>query len=164
MALIRWHFRIYFCRKVCASPKLGFNKIYAAQCRDCLFPHNRECPTELREAVASIIFAAPRCSDVPDLLQIKNLFAAKYGKEFILAASELRPDTSVNRAVNCSSISRIFCLLICLQEWHSNLIHFDYFCFFTDNRKAFSKHSNWRSKAKAIEGNRSGVQSGMGFF
>ncbi|KAJ9708189.1 hypothetical protein PVL29_000312 [Vitis rotundifolia] len=59
----------------------------------------RECPTELREAVASIIFAAPRCSDVPDLLQIKNLFAAKYGKEFILAASELRPDTSVNRAI-----------------------------------------------------------------
>lgn len=54
---------------------------------------------ELREAVASIIFAAPRCSDIPDLLQVRNLFAAKYGKEFIAAASELRPDTSVNRTV-----------------------------------------------------------------
>lgn len=64
------------------------------------FPHNRECPAELREAVASIIFAAPRCSEVPDLLQIKNLFTAKYGKEFNMAASELRPDSSVNRAVN----------------------------------------------------------------
>ncbi|KAA8529156.1 hypothetical protein F0562_034045 [Nyssa sinensis] len=59
----------------------------------------RECPTELREAVASIIFAAPRCSDLPDLLHVRNLFAAKYGKEFIAAASELRPDTSVNRTI-----------------------------------------------------------------
>ncbi|KAL7001142.1 hypothetical protein U1Q18_002296 [Sarracenia purpurea var. burkii] len=59
----------------------------------------RECPSELREAVASIIFAAPRCSDVPDLLHVRNLFASKYGKEFISAASELRPDTSVNRTI-----------------------------------------------------------------
>ncbi|XVF44161.1 hypothetical protein PTKIN_Ptkin02bG0098400 [Pterospermum kingtungense] len=59
----------------------------------------KECPSELREAVASIIFAAPRCSDVPDLLQIKNLFLAKYGKEFVIAATELRPDSGVNRAI-----------------------------------------------------------------
>lgn len=59
----------------------------------------RECPLELKEAVASIIFAAPRCSDLPDLLTARNLFATKYGKEFILAASELRPDTSVNRTI-----------------------------------------------------------------
>ncbi|KAK3006099.1 hypothetical protein RJ639_017422 [Escallonia herrerae] len=59
----------------------------------------RDCPLELREAVASIIFAAPRCSDLPDMLQVRNLFAAKYGKEFISAASELRPDTSVNRTI-----------------------------------------------------------------
>ncbi|KAI8539120.1 hypothetical protein RHMOL_Rhmol09G0156200 [Rhododendron molle] len=59
----------------------------------------RECPSELLEAVASIIFAAPRCSDVPDLLHVRNLFAAKYGKEFIAGATELRPDTSVNRTI-----------------------------------------------------------------
>ncbi|XP_042962477.1 uncharacterized protein LOC122296745 [Carya illinoinensis] len=58
-----------------------------------------ECPSELREAIASIIFAAPRCSDVPDFLQIKNLSTAKYGKEFVMAVSELRPDSSVNRTV-----------------------------------------------------------------
>lgn len=68
----------------------------------------RECPSELKEAVASIIYAAPRCSDLPDLLQIKNLFAAKYGKEFIMAASELRPDTSVNRSV---SLFVFFCIV-----------------------------------------------------
>ncbi|KAI3759011.1 hypothetical protein L6452_06584 [Arctium lappa] len=37
-----------------------------------------ECSLELKEAVASIIFAAPRCSDLPDLLSVRNLFAAKY--------------------------------------------------------------------------------------
>ncbi|CAN4112922.1 unnamed protein product [Withania somnifera] len=64
-----------------------------------ILENQKECPSELREAVASIIFAAPRCSDLPDLLHVRNLFAAKYGKEFIAAASELRPDTSVNRTI-----------------------------------------------------------------
>lgn len=59
----------------------------------------KECPLELKEAVASIIFAAPRCSDLPDLLTVRNLFGSKYGKEFIAAATELRPDTSVNRTI-----------------------------------------------------------------
>ncbi|KAL6186576.1 hypothetical protein ACLB2K_042696 [Fragaria x ananassa] len=59
----------------------------------------KDCPPELREAISSIIFSAPRCSEVPDLLQIKNLFTAKYGKEFITAASELRPDSGVNRTI-----------------------------------------------------------------
>ncbi|KAK9998217.1 hypothetical protein SO802_017820 [Lithocarpus litseifolius] len=59
----------------------------------------RECPSELQEAIASIIYAAPRCSDLPDLLQIKNLFTAKYGNEFVMAASELRPDSGVNRTI-----------------------------------------------------------------
>nr|XP_029122334.1 IST1 homolog isoform X1 [Elaeis guineensis] len=59
----------------------------------------RNCPSELQEAVASIIFASPRCSDLPELMQVRNLFAAKYGKEFVSAASELRPDSSVNRTI-----------------------------------------------------------------
>ncbi|EPS66564.1 hypothetical protein M569_08211 [Genlisea aurea] len=60
---------------------------------------HRECPTELQEAVASIIFSAPRCSDLPDLLNVRNLFSAKYGKEFVAAASQLMPGTSVNRTI-----------------------------------------------------------------
>ncbi|KAJ0235385.1 Regulator of Vps4 activity in the MVB pathway protein [Hirschfeldia incana] len=59
----------------------------------------KECPRELREAIASIIFAAPRCSEVPDLLHLKNLFGTKYGKEFIMVSSELRPDSGVNRTI-----------------------------------------------------------------
>ncbi|XP_048440624.1 IST1 homolog isoform X2 [Pyrus x bretschneideri] len=64
-----------------------------------IIENQRECPTELREAISSIIFAAPRCSDVPDLMQITNLFTAKYGKEFVSAVSELRPDSGVNRTI-----------------------------------------------------------------
>ncbi|KAJ8758492.1 hypothetical protein K2173_000213 [Erythroxylum novogranatense] len=59
----------------------------------------KECPAELREAIASIIFSAPRCSEIPDLLQIKNLLTTKYGKEFVMTASELRPDSGVNRTI-----------------------------------------------------------------
>jgi hypothetical protein len=71
----------------------------------------KECPRELREAIASIIFAAPRCSEVPDLLQIKNLFGTKYGKEFIMVASELRPDSGVNRTVSILAGTSFFLLI-----------------------------------------------------
>eukprot|EP00249_Psilotum_nudum_P011826 c23406_g1_i1 orf=179-1627(-) len=60
---------------------------------------NRECPIELREAISSLIFAAPRCSDLTELPEVQSLFAAKYGKEFVDAALELRPDCRVNRQV-----------------------------------------------------------------
>ncbi|XP_039003302.1 uncharacterized protein LOC120130012 [Hibiscus syriacus] len=57
----------------------------------------RECPLDLKEAISSVCFAAPKCADLPELLQVQILFTAKYGKEFVLAATELRPDCGVNR-------------------------------------------------------------------
>ncbi|OIW07799.1 hypothetical protein TanjilG_31991 [Lupinus angustifolius] len=57
----------------------------------------RECPLDLKEAISSVCFAAPRCADLPELLQVQFLFGAKYGKEFLSAATELRPDCGVNR-------------------------------------------------------------------
>lgn len=57
----------------------------------------RECPLDLKEAISSICFAAPRCADLPELLQVQLQFATKYGKEFVSAATELRPDCGVNR-------------------------------------------------------------------
>ncbi|XP_029129984.1 uncharacterized protein LOC114916733 [Cajanus cajan] len=57
----------------------------------------RECPLDLKEAISSVCFATPRCSDLPELLQVQLLFASKYGKEFVSAATELTPDCSVNR-------------------------------------------------------------------
>ncbi|CAJ1976852.1 unnamed protein product [Sphenostylis stenocarpa] len=57
----------------------------------------RECPLDLKEAISSVCFAAPRCSDLPELLQVQSLFGSKYGKDFVSAATELTPDCSVNR-------------------------------------------------------------------
>ncbi|KAF9603959.1 hypothetical protein IFM89_039313 [Coptis chinensis] len=57
----------------------------------------RECPLDLKEAISSVCFAAPRCADLPELQQVQMLFASKYGKEFIAAATELMPDCGVNR-------------------------------------------------------------------
>ncbi|KAH9692226.1 Regulator of Vps4 activity in the MVB pathway protein [Citrus sinensis] len=57
----------------------------------------RECPLDLKEAISSVCFAAPRCADLPELLQVQMLFASKYGREFVAAATELMPDCGVNR-------------------------------------------------------------------
>ncbi|XP_048331366.1 uncharacterized protein LOC107421387 [Ziziphus jujuba] len=57
----------------------------------------RECPLDLKEAISSVCFAAPRCADLPELLQVQLSFASKYGKEFVAAATELLPDCGVNR-------------------------------------------------------------------
>ncbi|KAH7850798.1 hypothetical protein Vadar_003163 [Vaccinium darrowii] len=57
----------------------------------------RECPEDLKEGIASLIFAAPRCSDIPELLSIRDIFEKKYGKDFVSAATDLRPNAGVNR-------------------------------------------------------------------
>ncbi|CAJ1942261.1 unnamed protein product [Sphenostylis stenocarpa] len=57
----------------------------------------RECPADLKEGIASLIFAAPRCSEIPELVSLKNIFEKKYGKDFVSAAVDLRPSCGVNR-------------------------------------------------------------------
>ncbi|KAF5453838.1 hypothetical protein F2P56_023556 [Juglans regia] len=57
----------------------------------------RQCPADLKEGIASLIFAAPRCSEIPELMAIRNIFEKKYGKDFVSAATDLRPDGGVNR-------------------------------------------------------------------
>ncbi|KAM4124237.1 hypothetical protein ACB094_01G215800 [Castanea mollissima] len=57
----------------------------------------KNCPIDLKEAVASVIFASPRCADIPELMDVRKHFTAKYGKEFVSAAVELRPDCGVGR-------------------------------------------------------------------
>ncbi|KAL8498230.1 hypothetical protein ACS0TY_021527 [Phlomoides rotata] len=55
------------------------------------------CPIDLKEAITSVVFASPRCGDVPELIDIRKQFTEKYGKEFITAAVELRPGCGVSR-------------------------------------------------------------------
>ncbi|XVF18112.1 hypothetical protein REPUB_Repub10bG0183900 [Reevesia pubescens] len=57
----------------------------------------RECPADLKEGIASLIFAAPRCAEIPELVAIKDIFEKKYGKDFVSAATDLRPNCGVNR-------------------------------------------------------------------
>ncbi|GER51401.1 regulator of Vps4 activity in the MVB pathway protein [Striga asiatica] len=57
----------------------------------------KNCPIDLKEAIASLVFAAPRCGDVPELLDVRKQFTAKYGKDFTTAAIELRPQCGVGR-------------------------------------------------------------------
>ncbi|ESW28210.1 hypothetical protein PHAVU_003G268000 [Phaseolus vulgaris] len=57
----------------------------------------RECPADLKEGIASLIFASPRCSEIPELVSLKKIFEKKYGKDFVSAAVELRPSCGVNR-------------------------------------------------------------------
>ncbi|XP_023003886.1 IST1-like protein [Cucurbita maxima] len=57
----------------------------------------RECPADLKEGVASLIFATPRCSEIPELSALRNVFEKKYGKDFVSAATDLRPNCGVNR-------------------------------------------------------------------
>ncbi|XP_031276051.1 IST1-like protein [Pistacia vera] len=57
----------------------------------------RECPVDLKEGIASVIFASPRCSEIPELAAMRNIFEKKYGKDFVSAATDLRPNSGVNR-------------------------------------------------------------------
>ncbi|KAJ8750970.1 hypothetical protein K2173_016151 [Erythroxylum novogranatense] len=57
----------------------------------------KNCPVDLKEAISSVIFASPRCADIPELMDVRKHFTVKYGKEFVSAAVELRPDCGVSR-------------------------------------------------------------------
>ncbi|XP_042453035.1 uncharacterized protein LOC122037572 isoform X1 [Zingiber officinale] len=59
----------------------------------------KSCPIDVKEAVTSVIFASPRCADIPELKDINKHFTAKYGKDFVKAALEIRPDCGVSRVM-----------------------------------------------------------------
>lgn len=61
---------------------------------------SRKCPIDLKEAISSVIFASPRFADIPELLDVRKHFSAKYGKDFTEAAIEVRPECGVNRLVS----------------------------------------------------------------
>ncbi|KAK9715780.1 hypothetical protein RND81_06G188800 [Saponaria officinalis] len=59
----------------------------------------KNCPLDLKEAISSLIFAAPRCGDITELQDVRKHFTAKYGKDFATAAVELRPACGVSRTL-----------------------------------------------------------------
>ncbi|CAN6303809.1 unnamed protein product [Urochloa humidicola] len=67
--------------------------------RAALIDAHRECPEELREAAAGLVYAAARCGDLPELQEVRAILAAKFGREFVNAASELRSGCRVNAKI-----------------------------------------------------------------
>jgi len=59
-----------------------------------LIDKEKTCPEDMREAVASLVFAAPTLSDLPELLVIRKELAAKYTKEWVQETTPmyLNPD------------------------------------------------------------------------
>ncbi|CAL9192866.1 uncharacterized protein LOC103988932 isoform X2 [Musa acuminata AAA Group] len=56
----------------------------------------KECPEELREAISSLVFAASRCAELPELKKARGIFSSRYGKELVSAAVELRNNCCVD--------------------------------------------------------------------
>lgn len=67
------------------------------QTRIQLVAESKTCPHDLKEAVTSLIYAAPRL-EVPELMEVRNQFALKYGKQFVENASENK-DLAVNQRI-----------------------------------------------------------------
>ncbi|KAK1425649.1 hypothetical protein QVD17_21004 [Tagetes erecta] len=61
-----------------------------------LIEKERDCPDDLKEAVSSLLFAAPRCGEFPELQEIRAILTARYGKEFAYGAIELRNNCGVS--------------------------------------------------------------------
>ncbi|ONH90550.1 hypothetical protein PRUPE_8G060600 [Prunus persica] len=60
----------------------------------------RECPENLKEGISSLVFAAKKCShEIPELVTVRNIFRKKYGKTFVSAATNVRPNCGVDTMV-----------------------------------------------------------------
>eukprot|EP00873_Tetraselmis_striata_P003921 jgi/Tetstr1/424185/TSEL_014791.t1 len=72
-----------------------------------LIEKTKEIPSDMREAVASIVFAARRVPEVPEIGQLSTQLGIKYGKEFAAAASgeETARNVQVNeKLMECLSV------------------------------------------------------------
>ncbi|KAL6519568.1 hypothetical protein OROHE_017388 [Orobanche hederae] len=57
--------------------------------------NSRACPDELKEAVSTLIFAASRCGEFPELQAIRVLLTSKFGGEFAKSSVEQRDNCRV---------------------------------------------------------------------
>eukprot|EP00761_Pharyngomonas_kirbyi_P009548 gb/GECH01009564.1/.p1 GENE.gb/GECH01009564.1/~~gb/GECH01009564.1/.p1 ORF type:complete len:372 (+),score=134.21 gb/GECH01009564.1/:1-1116(+) len=67
------------------------------QARQTLINESKNCPSDLKEAVSTIIYAAPRM-EVKELLTIRDQLGRKFGRDFYSAAAENK-DLAVNQRV-----------------------------------------------------------------
>lgn len=53
-------------------------------------------PIDVGEAISSLVFAASRCGELPELHLLRNLFKQRFGSEFDRVNVELHPGNLVN--------------------------------------------------------------------
>ncbi|KAK6128524.1 hypothetical protein DH2020_037733 [Rehmannia glutinosa] len=73
----------------------SFHSYYIFNLGFSVVDHPMECPDELKEAISSLIFAASRCGEFPELQQIRVLLTSKFGTHFATSAVELRNNCGV---------------------------------------------------------------------
>ncbi|XP_076892034.1 uncharacterized protein LOC143543649 [Bidens hawaiensis] len=61
-----------------------------------LIEKEKDCPDELKEAVSSLLYAAPRCGEFQELQEVREILMSRYGKDFAQGAMELRSNSGVN--------------------------------------------------------------------
>lgn len=61
-----------------------------------LIQQEKICPEELKEAISSLIYAASRCGEFPELKELRAILTSRFGKEFAGRAVELRNNCGVN--------------------------------------------------------------------
>ncbi|KAL5976093.1 hypothetical protein ACLOJK_020423 [Asimina triloba] len=67
------------------------------------FPYirkHRDCPSDIKEAISSLIFSAARFADLPELQKLRELFGKRYGNDFVMAAGESLPGNLVNQQIS----------------------------------------------------------------
>ena len=99
-----------------------------------LFEHNRDCPDELLEAVSSLLFAASRIGEFPELQEIRNVLVSRFGKDIAARSIELRSNCGVNPKVsNFDSFNLIVYSIryIDISKYRTkHLLNLLYSCFF----------------------------------
>ncbi|XP_068498589.1 uncharacterized protein [Phaseolus vulgaris] len=84
----------------------------------------RDCPDKCKEAVQSLIYAAPRFSDLPELRQLRTLFTSKFentletyiSKEFVDKLRQVPPSKEMKIQL-LRDLAQEFCV-----EWDSKAL------------------------------------------
>lgn len=108
-----------------------------------------ESPADLKEAASTLIFAASRTGEFPELHEIRRVLTSKYGKDFACSAVELRNDCSVYPKVASMNTSlSLFCFFLrCekygLNVWSSCFFFFRWFRDYQQREQAQRANKIW---------------------
>jgi vacuolar protein sorting-associated protein IST1 len=55
----------------------------------------RECPEDLKGVIATMLYVAPRCGDLPELQEIRTYLRSIYGDEFCTTAANIESQSNL---------------------------------------------------------------------